>query len=277
MRETLNSPEFADLPPSQIVPKLADQGEYIASEASFYRLMRAEGLSTHRGKTQSRQPKPKTTHTATGPNQLWCWDITWLPGPVTGIFFYLYLILDVFSRKVVGWEVHDCERSSLAADLIQKAFWRENLHKIHQQPLILHSDNGSPMKGSALQVKLAELGIEPSYSRPRVSNDNAYAESIFKTTKYRPDFPHQGFTSLESAQRWVDQFVHWYNHEHQHSGLKFVTPVQRHTGEDLVILSRRKQVYEQAKAASPNRWSGNIRNWELADEVHLNPERNQTR
>lgn len=165
------------------------------------------------------------------------------------------------------------EQSALAAEFVHKAFWREGLHKASAYPLVLHSDNGSPMKGCSLQVKLAELGITSSFSRPRVSNDNAYAEAVFKTTKYHFDYPHQGFVSLEAAQQWVDRFVTWYNHEHQHSALKFVTPEQRHTGVDPDILARRKEVYERAKLEHPERWSGHTRNWTLSKEVHLNPDR----
>lgn len=273
IREVLNAPEYQDLPPSQIIPKLADKGIYIASESSFYRLMREEKLNAHRGRTKQPQKRVKTTHTATAPNQVWCWDITYLPGPAVGIFHYLYLVLDLYSRKIVAWEIHPCERSELAAKMIQKAHRNEKLHINQTQPLILHSDNGSPMKGSSLQVKLAELDIKPSFSRPRVSNDNAFAESIFKTVKYRPNYPYNGFAVIEDAQEWVGSFADWYNEEHQHSGIKYVTPNQRHTGEDIKILKQRKEVYKAAKGANPARWSQDTRNWERPSKVQLNPDK----
>jgi putative transposase len=273
MRAVLRCPEYEDLPPSQFVPKLADNGVYIASESSFYRLMKADKLNVHRGKTKAPVKRVKTTHTATAPNQIWCWDITYLPGPAVGIFFYLYLVLDIFSRKIVAWEVHNCERSELASDMIQKAYWREGLHQKEDHALVLHSDNGSPMKGSSLQVKLADLKIEPSFSRPRVSNDNAYAESIFKTVKYRPNFPYNGFAVIEDAQIWVGGFADWYNEEHQHSGIKCLTPNQRHSGEDVKKTEGRIALYEQSQAINPLRWSGKIRNWVPPTEVHLNPDK----
>lgn len=273
MRSALNDPCFANLPPSQIVPKLADQERYIASESSFYRLMKAEKRLSHRSRAKAPRKHNLTTHKATAINQLWCWDITWLPGPAAGFFFYLYLILDVFSRKIMAWEIHLHERSTLAAEFVQKAFWREGLHKTKAYPLVLHSDNGSPMKGCSLQTKLADLGIIPSFSRPRVSNDNAYAEAFFRTTKYHLSCPYQGFSSLVAAQQWMNAFVDWYNNHHQHSGLNFITPSQRHSGVDQAIFAKRTAVYEQARAKNPQRWSKNTRNWSLSSEVYLNPEK----
>ena len=197
------------------------------------------------------------------------WDITWLPGPARGLFYYLYLILDLYSRKIVAWEVHETEASDLAAKLIHQACLAEG---ISARPLILHSDNGGPMKGATLLETLYRLGVTPSYSRPRVGNDNAFAESLFRTCKYRPGYPVNGFKSSEDARAWVLSFTRWYNTEHKHSGLQFTTPQQCHGGEVEVILEHRKQVYEAAKARRPDRWSGEIRNWALPDQVWLNPE-----
>lgn len=267
--DTINSPTYQSLPPSQIVPALADEGRYIASESTFYRIMRAQGQQQHRGRSRAPETRPMSTHCATGPNQVWCWDITWLPGPAKGMFSYLYLILDVYSRKVVGWEVYDQESSELASQLVQKAYLREG---IAGMPLILHSDNGSPMKGASLVETLYRLGVVKSHSRPRVSNDNAYAESIFRTCKYRPDYPYKGFADLDDARAWVLKFVNWYNHEHKHSGLKFMTPHQRHTGQTELVMDNRKAVYEAARAANPRRWSQDIRDWNLPVRVWLNPE-----
>jgi len=265
-----NEPGFSSLPPSQIVPKLADRGEYIASESSFYRVLKAVGQRNHRGRAQApRKTKKPTTHVAEKPNQVWSWDITWMPGRVRGLFWYLYLVEDIFSRKVTTWEVHDRESGELAAPLIQRGVMAEQCFR---QPLILHADNGSPMKSQTLRAKLEELGISPSYSRPRVSNDNAFSESLFRTLKYCPAWPSQGFATLEEARAWVHQFVEWYNNRHCHSALNFVTPAQRHRGEDRRILCDRRQVYEAAKARHPQRWSGEVRNWRVVGPTALNPE-----
>ncbi len=271
--EVANSPEYRSLPPSQIVPALADEGRYLASESTFYRVLKAAGQQHHRGRSHKPQRKVPSTHCATRPNQVWCWDITWIPGPVRGLFFYLYLIVDLYSRKVVGWEVYEAESSDLAAALVKRACLAEGMAT---RPMILHSDNGSPMKGATLMETLHRLGITPSFSRPRVSNDNAYAESLFRTCKYRPEYPVNGFADLAQARQWVLRFVRWYNTVHKHSGLKFVTPQQRHSGKDNAILERRKQVYRKAKSCHPQRWSGDIRNWNLSDRVWLNLEKNFT-
>lgn len=267
-----NSPVFRSLPPSQIVPTLADEGRYLASESSFYRVLREADQQHHRGRCDEPRRKPLSTHCAVGPNQVWCWDITWLPGPARGLFYYLYLIMDIYSRKIVAWEIHACETSDLAARLIHKACLAEG---IATQPLILHSDNGSPMKGASMLETLRRLGVTSSFSRPRVSNDNAYAEALFRTCKYRPDYPANGFATLDDARAWVLSFSRWYNTEHKHSGLKFTTPQQRHTSEATAILEHRQRVYQAARDRHPNRWSGEIRNWELPEKVWLNPEKEQ--
>ena len=235
--------------------------------------MREADQQHHRGRSEEPRRKAPSTHCAIGPNQVWCWDITWLPGPARGLFYYLYLIMDLYSRKIVAWEIHACEASDLAARLIRKACLAEG---IVAQPLVLHSDNGSPMKGASMLETLRRLGVTSSFSRPRVSNDNAYAESLFRTCKYRPDYPVNGFATIEDARAWVLSFSRWYNTEHKHSGLKFTTPEQRHTGEATVILEHRQQVYREARARHPNRWSGEIRNWVLPEKVWLNPEKEQS-
>lgn len=269
---TVNSIAYKSLPPSQIVPTLADEGRYIASESTFYRILREEGQQQHRGRSQEPRHRPMSTHCATGPNQVWCWDITWLPGAAKGIYYYLYLILDLYSRKIVGWEIHEEESSDLASQLLHRAYLREGIGGVS---LVLHSDNGSPMKGSSMLEMLYRLGVVRSHSRPRVSNDNAYAESIFRTCKYRPDYPYKGFATLDDARAWVLKFAHWYNHEHKHSGLKFMTPHQRHSGQADEVMGNRKAIYEAAKAANPRRWSKDIRDWDLPDKVWLNPEKDR--
>lgn len=270
--KTINEPEFKSLPPSQIVPILADRGIYIASESTMYRVMLKSGQQNHRGRSKAPTNKPKSTYCATSPNQVWSWDITYLAGPIKGMFFYLYMIIDIFSRKIVGWEVWPEEKAEHASHLIRRAVMSENITRL-SEPLVLHSDNGSPMKGATMLETLYQLGITPSRSRPRVSNDNPYSESLFRTCKYCPSYPSEGFKSLDDARTWVKEFVNWYNHEHRHSGIKFLTPNQRHTGQDEDTLKRRQVVYEAAKARHPERWTSKTRDWTLSDEVWLNPEK----
>lgn len=268
--EVCNSKEFASLPPSQIVPKLADQGRYLASESSFYRILRADGQQHHRGRAKPPvRRKPPTSYQASAPCEVWTWDITWMPGPVAGLFFYLYLIVDIFSRKIVGWEVHEREGAELAAVLIRRAVLAEGCIA---RPLVLHADNGSPMKGATMKTTLEKLGIIASYSRPRVSNDNPFSEALFRTCKYRPNWPAKGFATKAEAQAWVKSFAGWYNGEHLHSGIRFVTPDERHAGHDREILASRASLYANAKAQNPERWSGKTRNWQPAGPVWLNPE-----
>ena len=265
-----NSAEFASLPPSQIVPTLADRGIYLASESTFYRVLRQAGQQHHRGRAKAPRQRPVSTHCATGPNQLWAWDITYLPSAIKGEYYYWYMMKDVFSRKIVAHEVHLHEGMAEAGQLLRRASLAEGRIL---QPLVLHSDNGSAMKGSTMLATMQQLGVVASFSRPRVSNDNAYAESLFRTCKYRPGYPRQPFASQDEARQWVQGFVRWYNHEHKHSGLKFVTPNQRHQGLADEVLAYRKQVYEEAKVRQPQRWSKGTRNWELENMVWLNPER----
>ena len=268
-----NQEEFRSQSPKQIVPTLADRGIYLASESTFYRVLRAEDMLHHRGRALSPTPteKPRAC-VATGPNQVWSWDITYLVSAVKGIFFYLYLFMDIYSRKIVGWEVFETESAEQAAQVLRKARMAEAIAP--NQEVILHADNGSPMKGATMLATMQKLGIVPSFSRPSVSNDNAYSESLFKTLKYVPSYPSKPFEDIEKARQWVMHFVQWYNHSHRHSNLKYVTPVQRHTGRDKVILIQRQQVYEAAKARHPERWSGDIRNWEHESVVYLNPMQN---
>lgn len=268
--DTCNSPSFSALPPSQIVPMLADQGQYIASESSFYRLLREHQQLAHRGKAQApRKVSKPRAHKASAPNELWSWDITYLATNIAGLFFRLYLVMDIYSRKIVGWEVHERETSDNAATLIEKACWAEH---VRGERLVLHSDNGSPMKGATMLAKLQQLGIMPSFSRPSVSNDNPFSESLFGTMKYLPMYPSKPFESLEAAREWVHEFVRWYNQQHRHSALKFVTPGERHEGMDKAILLHRQAVYEAARQCHPERWSGQTRNWEQVGPVWLNPE-----
>jgi len=267
--DVINKPEYSALTPYQIVPTLLDLGQYIASESTFYRVMRAHNQLKHRGKGVVSQRKKPDPLKATRANEIYSWDITYLLSSIKGQYYYLYMVMDIYSRKIVGWQVHDCESSAHAADLIEDIVHRE---KIDKNQLVIHSDNGSPMRGATLRAKMIDLEIAPSYSRPRVSNDNPYSESLFKTVKYHYTFPENPFPDLNEARIWVENFVSWYNGEHQHSAIKFVTPNQRHNDQDKAILESRKRVIEQARKNHPERWNGRkTRNLTHINVVYLNP------
>jgi transposase InsO family protein len=209
---------------------------------------------------------------ATAPAQLWCWDLTYLPATVAGRWFFLYLILDVFSRKIVGFEVHETDSADHAAHLVKRTALAEGIHAMLDKP-VLHGDNGATFKATTVLAMLHWLGVKPSYSRPRVSDDNAFVESLFRTAKYRPGFPAGGMQSLDAARTWAANFVRWYNHEHRHSGIGYVTPAQRHAGADRQLLQARHELYQQARESNPRRWSRDTRNWQRVEIVTLNPER----
>lgn len=265
----VNQPEFASKPPSQIVPVLADRGVYIASESSFYRVLREAGEQNRRGRALRPESRPPQSFCATERNQVWSWDITYLSGPVRGLYYFLYLMLDIFTRDIVGWEVWEEESAEHASQLVRKAVMGQNLRG-SSLPLVLHSDNGSPMKGATMLATLYELGVTPSRSRPRTSNDNPYSESMFRTCKYRPDYPVKGFRSLEEARSWCLRFVRWYRHEHRHSAIQFLTPAQHHAGHAERILDARRKVYADARARTPLRWKRGTRMWKTDTEVWLN-------
>jgi len=266
----LNSDEFKDLPPSQIVPRLSDRGQYLASESTMYRLLRAARQLSHRRleAVPQKRSKPRAL-VATQSDQIYCWDISYLPSQVRGQYYYLYLFEDLFSRKIVGWQVFDCESAEHAAELLQDICERQG---IVAGQLLVHSDNGSPMKGQTMPNALQRLGVAHTRSRPAVSNDNPYIESIFRTLKHRPALPMTAFEGLLAARRWATDLVRWYNDQHRHSAIGFVTPNQRHSGTDKELLTLRRQVYEEARRAHPNRWSGAPRDWSRVDAVHLNPD-----
>ena len=268
-----NEARFCAVPPARIVPMLADEGVYLASESTLARVPHAHGQTAHRGRAKApRAKRPPTTHIATAARQVWCWDMTYLPATVVGRWFHLYLILDLYSRKVVGWEVHANDSSDHAVHLVRRTALAEGIAALAVKP-VLHGDNGSTLKATTVLAMLEWLGVKPSYSRPRVSDDNAYAESLFRTAKYRPEFPVKGFATLEAARQWGAAFVHWYNVDHKHSGIRYVSPQQRHAGEDHAILAARHALYTTAKERHPARWSGNTRNWQPIGAVTLNPER----
>ena len=262
----LESLEFAESNPNQIVPRLADQGIYLGSESSMYRILRELKMNIHRQSSLPAKRHSPEPLIANAPNQLWSWDITYLPSTVRGRFFYLYMVMDLYSRKAAACQIYEYESGDLAAELITDACLRE---KIPKEQITLHSDNGSPMKCAAMPAKLQELGVVPSFSRPSISNDNPYSESLFRTLKYRPEYPDKPFKTLFEAREWVNRFIHWYNKEHLHSSIHFVTPEDRHNGRDIKILANRQHVYQKAKSKNPERWSGKTRNWNPAAEVVL--------
>jgi putative transposase len=278
--EVANKPRFADTPPTRIVPSLADEGIYIASESSFYRVLRAHGQLNRRGRAQPpRTSRPPTTHIAARPGEVWCWatehateGVTFLPAQMQGRWFYFYLILDLYSRKIVGFEVHDTDSADHAAHLARRTALAEGVHAMPVRP-VLHGDNGATLKATTVLAMLHWLGINPSYSRPRVSDDNAFVEALFRTVKYRPEFPLKGFADLQAAREWSARFVQWYNEEHRHSGIRYVTPAQRHGGHDHRLLDARHELYQEARERNPRRWSGQTRNWQPIAVVTLNPER----
>lgn len=260
------SKEYMDDSPWIIVAKLADKGVYLASESSFYKILKENKLLEHRGKSRPVSKVKPTPLIAYQPNQIWSWDITYLKSNIRGQFFYLYLFMDIFSRKIVGYDIYNEESMENSSSLFESIASIQNINK---KELCLHSDNGGPMKGATMLATLEKLGVSASFSRPRVSDDNPYSESLFKTLKYIPDYPDY-FQSLADAKQWTLKFVDWYNHHHLHSGIKYVTPADRHEGKDIQILKNRHLVYMAAKEKKPNRWSRKTRNWDWIESVNLN-------
>lgn len=266
----MTSARYAALPPKQLVPQLADEGLYLASESTLYRLQRRFGLRPKRRLINRRDvTRACTVHRAMRPNQVWSWDITRLPTAVRGAYLHLYLIVDVWSRRIMGWRIAETESAVIAAGLIRQTCRDDN---IDAEGLVLHSDNGAAMRGNTMLATLQQLGVVPSFSRPHVSNDNPYSEALFRTLKYIPAYPSLPFADLGSAERWVAWFVEWYNATHRHSAIRYVTPNERHFGEERNILDRRHQLYQHAQRANPERWSGSTRQWRPVGAVVLNPE-----
>jgi transposase InsO family protein len=267
----LTSSRYSGLSPKQLVPQLADEGLYLASESTMYRLQRRYGLRGKKPtKSHTHVTRACTVHQTSRPNQVWRWDITWLPTTVRGVYLYLYLIMDVWSRRIVGWRVADRESADVAAALVTQACSDGN---VDPRGLVVHSDNGKPMRGSTMTSTLQWLGVVPSFSRPHVADDNPYSEALFRTMKHAPTYPRLPFADLASAQRWVARFVGWYNGEHRHSAIRYVTPDERHHGVEHDVLARRRELYARARSANPARWTGPTRNWAPVELVVLNPER----
>jgi transposase InsO family protein len=261
-----NSKEYMDYSPWIIVSKLADAGKYIASESTFYKVLKERKQLKHRGETKPANRYRPAPLVAYGPNEIWSWDITYLKTLVRGQYYYTYLMMDIWSRRIVGFDIKEEESMDYSSKLMSKLCHNEGIKK---KQLVLHSDNGGPMKGATMLATLEKLGVAASFSRPRVSNDNPYSESLFKTLKYCPKYPER-FQSVEEAKRWMIIFTDWYNN-HPHSGIKFVSPNERHEGLDVEILKNRQEVYKKAKARNPERWSNRkTRNWDREEKVYLN-------
>lgn len=262
-------PEYQSLPPSQIVPRLAVKGDHLASESSFCRRLREADRLDQRPKAKApRTVANPENFRATGPNQVCSWDITFLASINGGAFYRLYMALDIFSRKIVGWEVHQNESADHASVLIRKACLTEDFY---QDGLVLHADNGGPMKGATMLATPQKLGVVPSFSRPSVSDDNPYSETLFRILKYAPACPSRPFETIEAARKWIHSFVQWYNDEHCHRAIRYVISNQRHRGEDHGLLKQREAVYDAARQRYPQHWYGKTRNWDPVTEVWLNP------
>jgi len=273
VRETLNSERFQDQAPREVYATLLDEQRYLCSVATMYRILR-ENQEVCERRAQVRRPayaKPELR--ATGPNQVWSWDITKLLGPVTWVYFYLYVVLDIFSRFVVGWLIAERESAELAEVLIAESCARQTIPP-HQ--LTIHADRGGPMTAKPVALLLADLGVVKSHARPRVSDDNPYSEAQFKTLKYHPTFPDR-FGSQYDARAWAQPFFRWYNWEHHHTGLGLMTPGTVHYGQAAQLWTNRQQVLQQAYAAHPERFvRGLPQPPALPTEVWINPPKAST-
>jgi putative transposase len=248
--QILHSDRFVDSSPYQIYGTLLDEGHYYCSIATMYRLLRAEGEQHERRRHQVHPTYTKPELLATAPNQLWTWDITKLRGPVKWHYYYLYVLLDAFSRYVVGWLIAERESAQLAEELIAASCQQQN---IQRDQLTIHSDRGGPMTAKSLALFLTDLGVAQSHSRPYTSNDNPFSEAQFKTLKYRPDYPDR-FGSLADARAWANPFFAWYNHQHRHTALGLLTPATVHQGLAQQVRQRRQQVLQAAYTRHPERF-----------------------
>ena len=247
----LCEPKFCDLAPAQIYHQLLDDAIYVCSVRQMYRLLNEKDLvrDRRRGHKRAYGYAPPQVH-ATRPNMAWSWDISRLAGPETRLYFFLYLIIDVYSRKIVGWTIHTAESDKTARRLINTTAKRED---INPDRLILHSDRGAQMTSLTVADLLEKLGVTRSLSRPRVSNDNPYSEAAFKTVKYRPDYPKR-FTDINDARSWMRRFAAWYNTDHYHSGIGYHHPADLHAGTAPTTVTKRQTVLNTAYQANPNRF-----------------------
>jgi putative transposase len=268
--EVLHEPRFVDLSPSEVYATLLDENIYLCSRRTMHRILAANREVRER-RDQVRHPHYSAPELlATRPNELWSWDITKLLGPAKWTYYYLYVILDVFSRYVVGWMVAYEESAALAKRLIEATCTRQG---IVPGQLTMHADRGSSMKSKPVAFLLSDLGVTKTHSRPHVSNDNPYSEALFRTLKHAAAYPRLPFANGDAARRWVERFVAWYNTEHRHSGIRYVTPDERHSGRDTEILARRHALYTGARLAE--RWTRSTRNWSPIGLVLLNPQPSQ--
>ena len=236
------SDEYKELNPREIFNSLLDKGLYFASESTFYRILKKRQALKHRSETKKGTSKAKPAELrATSKNQVWMWDITWLKSAVTGLWYYAYVIEDLYDRSIVAWMIFENESDVHSRELFEYACRKENAH-----PDFIHSDNGNPMKGVTLLAFYYQLGIVPSFSRPRVSDDNPFIESFFKTMKYKCGYPKY-FKDINHARIWFADFIHWYNFEHKHSGLQYITPMQKRQNKHLAIFENRNKVIRQAR------------------------------
>ena len=250
VHHTLNSDRFADQSPREVYATLLDEGPYLCSPRTMYRVL-DEHAEVRERRDQLRHPAyAKPEWLATGPNQVWSWDITRVLGPAKWTYYYLYVLLDIFSRYVVGWLLAERESGTLAELLIADACTKQ---QITPDQLTIHADNGGPMIAKPVALLMTDLGVQPSHSRPHVSNDNPFSEAQFKTMKYQPDYPDR-FGSLVDARTWAQAFFPWYNTEHHHSGIGFMTPAAVHSGEAARLFTERQQTLTAAYAAHPERF-----------------------
>ncbi len=247
---TLHAPRFVDLAPSQVYAQLLEEGRYLCSIRTMYRLLAANNEVRERRAVASHPLYAKPELLATGPNEIWSWDITKLKGPVKWTYYYLYVILDIFSRYVVGWMIAERESSALAKRLITESCCKQN---IVEEQLTLHADRGSSMKSKVVAQLLSDLGVTKTHSRPHVSNDNPYSESQFKTMKYRPKYPNR-FGSIQDARAFAVDFFYWYNQEHRHSGIALYTPSDVHYGRVEQIRQDRQAALDAAYERHPKRF-----------------------
>ncbi len=250
MRTLLNSPDFVDKAPATVYHELLDEGVYLASVATMYRILRAHGEVKERRRQATHPARVKPELVATAPNQCWSWDITKLHGPAKWTYFYLYVIIDIYSRYVVGWLIAERESALLAEKLLADTIVKQG---IDRDTLTIHADNGSSMASKPVAFLLADLGVTKSHSRPHTSNDNPYSEAQFRTLKYRPDFPDR-FGCLEDARAFCQGFFRWYNTEHRHSGVAWHTPQSVHYGQSEAIRAARAGVLAAAYTRNPERF-----------------------
>lgn len=264
--DTCCSARFKDSNPYEIFITLLEEKNYIASISSFYRVLKRNNLLHQRSnKKQGNKKSIPPEVRATGPNQVWCWDITWLPTDIKGFFFYSYMIIDIWDKSIVGWSIHDNESEIHAKELFDRALFEQGHPKVH-----IHSDNGNPMKGISLLALYYLLGLKNSFSRPRVSNDNPFIESFFGIMKYSIKYPGR-FKSIEEAREWMAEFVSYYNNYHRHSGIYYFTPKQMRTGDFKEIVEIRNETMQKAFKKNPARWSKKLKQWKKEHVVYLNP------